>query len=142
MAKVSLCEWIKALLSNFCVKIFSQNSLIPIQTLNGFFIFYCATWARKIWFPFSKIRKKILSLDVWFSFSRIKKNFLSREVRFFFSKTSKSTFYFAKFDFPFPRYQKAFSISQSMIFLFQDIKKHFLSREVLFPFSKIKSAHF
>jgi hypothetical protein len=32
------------LLSNFCVKIFSQNSLIPIQILNGFFIFYCATW--------------------------------------------------------------------------------------------------
>jgi hypothetical protein len=44
MAKVSLCERIKALLSNFCVKIFSQNSLIPIQILNGFFIFYCATW--------------------------------------------------------------------------------------------------
>ncbi len=41
---MSLCEWIKALLSNFCVKIFSQNSLIPIQILNGFFIFYCATW--------------------------------------------------------------------------------------------------
>jgi hypothetical protein len=35
---------IKALLSNFCVKIFNQNSLIPIQILNGFFIFYCATW--------------------------------------------------------------------------------------------------
>jgi hypothetical protein len=33
------------LLSNFCVKNFSQNSLIPIQILNGFFIFYCATWA-------------------------------------------------------------------------------------------------
>jgi hypothetical protein len=32
------------LLSNFCVKIFSQNSLISIQILNGFFIFYCATW--------------------------------------------------------------------------------------------------
>jgi hypothetical protein len=32
------------LLSNFSVKIFSQNSLIPIQILNGFFIFYCATW--------------------------------------------------------------------------------------------------
>jgi hypothetical protein len=32
------------LLSNFCVKIFSQNSLIPIQILNGFLIFYCATW--------------------------------------------------------------------------------------------------
>jgi hypothetical protein len=26
------------------VKIFSQNSLIPIQVLNGFFIFYDATW--------------------------------------------------------------------------------------------------
>jgi hypothetical protein len=26
------------------VKIFSQNSLNPIQILNGFFIFYCATW--------------------------------------------------------------------------------------------------
>jgi hypothetical protein len=26
------------------VKNFSQNSLIPIQILNGFFIFYCATW--------------------------------------------------------------------------------------------------
>jgi hypothetical protein len=26
------------------VKIFSQNSLIPIQILNGFLIFYCATW--------------------------------------------------------------------------------------------------
>jgi hypothetical protein len=33
------------LLSNFYVKIFSQNSLIPIQIFNGFFIFYCATWA-------------------------------------------------------------------------------------------------
>jgi hypothetical protein len=32
------------LLSNFCVKNFSQNSLIPIQILNGIFIFYCATW--------------------------------------------------------------------------------------------------
>jgi hypothetical protein len=38
---------IKALLSNFCVKIFSQNSLIPIQILIGFFIFYCATWEEK-----------------------------------------------------------------------------------------------
>jgi hypothetical protein len=36
------------LLSNFCVKIFSQNSLIPIQILNGFLIFYCATWISEV----------------------------------------------------------------------------------------------
>jgi hypothetical protein len=28
----------------FCVKIFSQNSLIPIQIVNGFFVFYNVTW--------------------------------------------------------------------------------------------------
>jgi hypothetical protein len=26
------------------VKIFSQNSLFPIQIVNGFFIFYSVTW--------------------------------------------------------------------------------------------------
>jgi hypothetical protein len=44
IVKVSLCERIKAFLLNFCGKIFSQNSLIPIQIFNGFLIFYNATW--------------------------------------------------------------------------------------------------
>jgi hypothetical protein len=42
------------------VKIFSQNSLIPIQILNGFFIFYCATWDPKD----SIISNLIFQLDV------------------------------------------------------------------------------
>jgi hypothetical protein len=49
------------------VKIFSQNSLIPIQILNGFFIFYCATWdvrnlesiEREKWKNHQKSLKKI-----------------------------------------------------------------------------------
>jgi hypothetical protein len=69
-------------------------------------------------------------------------HFIFRKVWFSFSKISKSTFYLAKFDFPFPRYQKAFSISRSLIFLYQDIKKHFLSREVWFSFSKISKSTF
>jgi hypothetical protein len=40
------------------VKIFSQNSLIPIQILNGFFIFYCATWAEL------KIQSKKIGLKI------------------------------------------------------------------------------
>jgi hypothetical protein len=50
IVKVSLCEWIKSLLLNFCGKFFSQNSLIPIQTFNGFLIFYNATWVIKLSF--------------------------------------------------------------------------------------------
>jgi hypothetical protein len=46
--KVSLCERIKALLSKFPVKTFSQNSLIPIQNFNVFFIFQKTTWESQI----------------------------------------------------------------------------------------------
>jgi hypothetical protein len=38
------------------VKIFSQNSLIPIQILYGFLIFYCATWEKQ-----AIIKKNFLS---------------------------------------------------------------------------------
>jgi hypothetical protein len=31
----------------FLWKTFCQNSLIPIQIFNGFFIIYCATWDRQ-----------------------------------------------------------------------------------------------
>jgi hypothetical protein len=47
---VSLSERIKTLLLNFCEKIFSQNSIIPIQIFNGFLIFYNATWDTSVGF--------------------------------------------------------------------------------------------
>jgi hypothetical protein len=51
------------LLSNFCMKIFSQNSLIPIQILNGFFIFYCATWVVRLSFIFGTSLFSIKNLE-------------------------------------------------------------------------------
>jgi hypothetical protein len=41
------------------VKIFSQNSLIPIQILNGFFVFYCATWVFEEKFNIENDQKKL-----------------------------------------------------------------------------------
>ncbi len=71
-------------------------------------------------------------------------HFLSREVWFSFSKTSKNLFYLAKFDFPFPRHQKAtLYVIREAWFSFSKISKsHFIIREVRFSFSKISKKHF
>jgi hypothetical protein len=98
--------------------------------------------SRSVIFLFQDIKKLLsISLSIIFLFQDIRNKFLFRVlfrgVWFSFSKISKTTFYFAKYGFPFPRYQKLLSISLSMIFLFQDIRNYFRFRVVWFSFSKI-----
>jgi hypothetical protein len=51
---------IKASLLIFCVKIFSQNSLFPIQIINGFFIFYSVAWVTSGAIFYKKIDRKLM----------------------------------------------------------------------------------